>query len=383
MRLPLNIVVIGLSITSAWGNCHASAYRALIKGLGRDGHKVIFLEWDAPWHRMHRDMPCPEFCEVGIYDSLGTLQGKYGKTICDADVVIIGSYTYEGIQVGRWVLENASGLKVFYDIDTPITLVRLRNGGCGYLSADLIPHYDMYLSATGGPELEKFRVAYGAKRIYSLYCSVDPDLYYPETRDRNYALAYLGNYSPDRQTTLERYLVDSARRYPDRNFAVAGANYPAGVQWPGNVDYMEYLSPKRHREFYAKQQFALNITRPDSVAWGYTPSIRLFEAAACGIPVISDYWVGLETFFKPGVEIMTVQSTIEIIEILDKYTFEECYTIGEMARRRVMENHTCDKRARELVGVLVHVMESRDKNTVLRSQTAGIYGGHSIAINSM
>lgn len=381
MRLPLNIVVIGLSITSAWGNCHAPIYRSLIKGLSRDGHKILFLEWDAPWYRPHRDMPNPDYCGVGIYDSLETLQVKYGKAICEADIVIVGSYTYEGIQVGRWVIENAQGLKAFYDLDTPVTVVRLRNGGCGYLAADLIPKYDIYLSSSGGLELEKFRVAYGAKRIYSLYCSVDPDQYYPEVRVRKYTLAYLGNYVPDRHATLERYLVDPARHYSDRCFSVVGANYPGGIRWPSNVEYVEYLQPKRHREFYARQQFALNVTRPDAVAWGYSPSIRLLEAAACGVPVISDYWMGLETFFKPGVEIITVQSTIEIMEILEKYTPEECRALGEMARGRILKSHTCDQRAREFVGFLEQTLGSNNK----ASYHGSIAGTHAdpVVINSM
>lgn len=361
MQSPLNIVFIGLSITCAWGNCHASIYRNLVKGLQRCGHNILFLEWDAPWYRQHRDLPSPAYCEVGIYDSLDALKSAFGKEICNADAVVIGSYTYEGIQIGRWVLENAAGLTVFYDIDTPITLARLHGGGCGYLSADLIPRYDLYLSAIGGPVLKRFEAAYGAKRTYPLYCSVDPDLYYPEVHSRDYVLGYLGNYSPDRQSTLERYLIDPARRYPDRRFAITGANYPAGIHWPTNIDYMEYLLPARHREFYGRQRFALNITRPDAVAWGYSPSIRLLEAAACSVPVISDYWVGLETFFKPGVEIITVQSTVEILKILDKYTVEECMTMGEMARNRTLQSHSGVRRAGEFVAYLMQASASYEK----------------------
>jgi spore maturation protein CgeB len=302
---------------------------------------------------MHRDMPAPEFCEVGIYDSIETLKASFGERICNADVVIIGSYTYEGIQIGRWVLENSTGLAVFYDLDTPITLVRLLNGGCGYLAPDLIPRYDIYLSCTGGPVLKRFEAVYGAKQAYPLYCSVDPDLYYPGSCSRDYTLAYLGNYSPDRQSALERYLIDPARHYSSRRFAVAGANYPAGIRWPGNINHMEYLPPKSHREFYCSQQFALNITRPDAIAWGYSPSIRLLEAAACCVPVISDYWIGLEAFFKPGVEIITVQSTVEVMEVLDKYTPEECVAMGDLARSRILQAHSGVHRAREFVAYLM------------------------------
>lgn len=353
MQSSLNIVFIGLSITSSWANCHAAIYRSLIKGLQKNGHHVLFLEWDAPWYRQHRDLPEPSFCEVGIYDSLETLQSTFKERIRAADAVIVGSYTYEGIEIGRWVREQATGVTAFYDIDTPLTLVRLRNNGCGYLSMDLIPQYDIYLSSTGGPMLQRFDAAYGAKRTFSLYCSVDTDLYFPEMYSRDYFLAYLGNYSPDRQPTLERFLMDPARHFSQNRFAVAGANYPAGIHWPGNVSYMGYLPPEKHREFYNRQRFALNVTRPDVIACGYSPCVRLFEAAACGVPVISDYWVGLETFFEPGKEIITVQSTREVTETLESYSPEECAAMGMHARNRVLLHHTGVQRARELVVYLM------------------------------
>lgn len=353
MQSSLSIVFIGLSITSAWANCHAAIYRSLIKGLQRNGHRVLFLEWDAPWYRQHRDLPSPSFCEVGIYDSLETLQSRFEGEIRAADAVVVGSYTYEGVEIGRWIQEQATGVTAFYDIDTPLTLVRLHNNGCGYLSMDLIPRYDVYLSATGGPLLQRIE-AYGARRVFPLYCSVDTDLYFPEMYSRDYDLAYLGNYSPDRQPTLERFLVDTARHFPRRRFAVAGANYPAGIHWPGNVDYVEYLPPKEHREFYNRQRFTLNVTRPDVVAWGYSPCIRLLEAAACGVPVISDYWVGLETFFEPGKEIVTAQSTREVTGILESYSPEECAAMGMRARSRVLMHHAGIQRARELVVYLMH-----------------------------
>lgn len=364
MSASLNIVFIGLSITSAWGNCHAAIYRSLTKGLWRGGHRILFLEWDAPWYRQHRDLPASsDFCEIGLYDSLETLKTRFGEDIRNADVVIVGSYTYEGIEVGRWVLKQATGVTAFYDIDTPMTLVRLRNSGCGYISTALIPQYDFYLSAVGGPVLRRLETAYGAKNARSLYCSVDPDLYFPDMKDHEYALGYLGTYSVDRQPALERFLIDPALRFPERRFAVAGANYPAGIEWPKNVAYKEYLPPVRHRWFYNLQQFSLNITRPDVMAWGYSPCLRMLEAAACGVPVISDYWMGLETFFQPGSEIITVQSTDEVIGVLEDFSPQERITMGARARSRVLENHTGVQRAQELIDYLMGYSETANRNS--------------------
>jgi spore maturation protein CgeB len=129
---------------------------------------------------------------------------------------------------------------------------------------------------------------------------------------------------------------------------VAGPNYPASVQWPPNVERIEHLPPGRHRAFYNAQRFALNITRVDMVAAGYSPSVRLFEAAACGTPIISDYWQGLESFFAPGEAILVAHSRREVLHYLLELPETERQKIAARARAVVMANHTAEHRAWEL-----------------------------------
>lgn len=128
------LVFIGLSLSSSWGNGHATTYRALLRGLSAIGQKVLFLERDAPWYAANRDMPDPDFCELGFYTSLAELAQNFGPRIASARAVIVGSYVPDGIAVLDLVLERAKGLTAFYDIDTPITLAALDRGAEDYIA---------------------------------------------------------------------------------------------------------------------------------------------------------------------------------------------------------------------------------------------------------
>src|SRR6056297_1711427 len=133
MSDSLNITILGLSIPSSWGNGHATTYRSLVKALARRGHHVQFLERDVPWYASQRDLPQPPFCRTELYSSLDELRDAYGETVRGSDLVIVGSYVPDGVDVGRWVCDQAVGITAFYDIDTPVTLAKLDNGGCEYL----------------------------------------------------------------------------------------------------------------------------------------------------------------------------------------------------------------------------------------------------------
>ena len=344
----MKIVILGLSITSSWGNGHATTYRGLVRELAARGHEVVFLERDLPWYADNRDLRRMPDVEVELYRSLGELQRRHTATVRAADAVIVGSYVPEGIAVGTWVLRVADGVTAFYDIDTPVTLARLRQGGADYLSAELVSRYDLYLSFTGGPTLRRIEEELGSPRARPLYCSVDPLAYHPEARAAKWDLGYLGTYSDDRQPSLEKLLISTARRWPGGRFVVAGAQYPADVAWPANVSRVEHLPPRKHCSFYNRQRFTLNITRADMIAAGYSPSVRLFEAAACATPIVSDYWPGLETFFEPGKEILVAKSTAEMLQIVRGENRDAAAAIGEAARARVLAHHTARHRAEEL-----------------------------------
>jgi spore maturation protein CgeB len=320
----------------------------LVRELVARGHEVLFLERDVPWYAANRDLPQPPYGRTELYTSLEDLKKRFVSDIDQADFVMVGSYVPEGVAVGEWVTETAQGVTAFYDIDTPVTLAKLERKDTEYLSPALIPKYQLYLSFTGGPILERIEQVFGSPKAEPLYCSVDPRLYYPEDRQIRWDLAYMGTYSDDRQPGLDCLLLEPARRWPRGRFVVAGPQYPAAIRWPGNVERIEHLPPAAHRDFYNAQRFTLNITRKDMIQAGYAPSVRLFEAAACATPIISDYWNGLDSFLEIGDEILGARTPEEALTYLRELPEAERVAIGQRAHQRVLAQHTAAHRAAEL-----------------------------------
>ncbi len=341
-------VFLGLSITSSWGNGHATSYRALLRALAARGHDVLFLERDVSYYANSRDLPSPHFCRAELYRSFDDLTDRFGAAVRDADVVVVGSFVPEGARVGAWVLETARGATAFYDLDTPVTMAKLARGDHGYLSPDLAARFDLYLSFTSGPTLDRVAQTYGVRRPRALWCAVDPEEHLPERRDPRWDLGYLGTYSADRQPMLDRLLISAARRLPEARFCVAGAQYPEGMEWPANVDRADHVAPGDHRRFYGAQRFTLSVTRREMVEAGWSPSVRLFEAAACAVPIVSDPWPGIDLFFEPGREIFLATSTEEAIALIRDLPETERRAVGVRARARVLGQHTAAHRAEAL-----------------------------------
>ncbi|TYL89134.1 glycosyltransferase [Bradyrhizobium rifense] len=358
--MKLNIVVIGLSVTSSWGNGHATTYRALIEALAQRGHHVTFLERDVSWYRNHRDLVKPSGWNVSLYESLSDIPRRFGQLIRAANLVIIGSFVPDGIAISEWVTSQAQGITAFYDIDTPVTLSRLE-GGVDYLSAAMIPRFDLYLSFSGGPVPQMIEEKYGSPFARALYCSADTRLYTPQQAEPKWSLGYLGTYSDDRQPTLEQLLIAPARSLTSEQFVVAGAQYPESIVWPDNVSRIEHLTPQQHPMFYSEQRFTLNATRADMRALGFSPSVRMFEAAACGTPIISDRWPGIETIFKPSQEILLVSKPQDVFEILRDMTDERRRTIAANARKRVLAEHTSYHRAEQLETYYLEALARRQR----------------------
>ncbi len=357
----MKFTIIGLSITSSWGNGHATTYRALVKELSALGHEILFLEKDVPYYAGNRDMPNPDFCETVLYGTNEELKQNYRQQVAEADVVIVGSYVQQGVEIGNWAIETATGITAFYDIDTPVTLAKLERGDYEYIDPDLISKYDLYLSFCGGPTLDLLENKYGSPRAKPLYCSVDPDLYYPEDNQLSWQMGYLGTYSTDRQPTVSELLIIPAKDHPDEKFVVAGPQYPEDIAWPENVERINHLPPAEHRKFYNSQKFTLNVTREDMIKAGFSPSVRLFEAAACGVPIISDYWEGIGSIFEEGEEILIARSAAEVNAYFFNLTEGRRKEIGEKARHKVLRYHTAAARAKELETYVKEISLSSEK----------------------
>ena len=350
----MKIVIFGLVISSSWGNGHATLWRGLCKALGRRKHRIVFFERDVPYYAAHRDGTEFEGVELRLYSAWEQVRLPAQQELADADVAIVTSYCPDALDACDLVLFSPTGLSVFYDMDTGITLKRLRDGDpVSYIPPDGLAGFDLVLSYTGGRALAEIRSRLGARRVEALYGSVDPEVHFPAPPGERYRadMSYLGTYAEVRQQALIDLFVEPARRLPWRRFLLAGSQYPEAFPWTDNIHFIRHLPPADHPAFYCSSRLALNVTRQAMAAMGYCPSGRLFEASACGAPLLSDDWDGLDRFFEPNSEILIARTTGHAMDALHRGE-EDLKRIGRAARERTLSCHTAAHRALELEAVL-------------------------------
>ena len=348
----MKIVIFGLAISSSWGNGHATIWRGLCRSLFRRGHRVVFFERDVPYYASHRDLTTVPGCDLALYPDWASVLPKARRELADADVGMVTSFCADGIAASELVLSSAASLRTFYDLDTPVTLQRLKDGErVSYIGPRGLRDFDLVLSYTGGRALAELRDGLGARRVAPLYGSVDPATHHPVPPRDHYAadLSYLGTYSQDRNATLKTLFVDAAARLPDRRFILGGSMYDSSFPWQSNIFFVWHVPPAEHPAFYCSSKLTLNVTRAPMAESGFCPSGRLFEAAACGVPILSDNWEGLDQFFEPGREILLAENTEDTLAALRR---NDLTAIAEAARERVLTCHTADVRARELEQIL-------------------------------
>jgi spore maturation protein CgeB len=353
----MHLVIFGLTISSTWGNGHATLWRGLCRALSSRGHYVTFFERDVPYYAAQRDIVNPEGCTLRLYADWADALTWARSEIAAADVAMITSYCPDAQAASELVLAAPHAIKAFYDMDTPVTLKQLERGG----DVPYIPHaglggFDVVFSFTGGDALVRLQRMLGARRVVSLYGCVDPDVHRPVSHSSapRAALSYLGTYANDRQDRLDRFFLEPARRLPDQRFLLAGSQYPQDFPWTPNLFYVPHVAAAGHAAFFADARLTLNVTRGAMAELGYCPSPRLFEATACGAAVLSDTWTGLDYFFEPGREILVAETTEDAIAALE-ITEDEARRIARAAMERTLSQHTAEARARELVDVLSSV----------------------------
>jgi len=350
----VKIVIFGLTISSSWGNGHATLWRGLCKALIRMGHNIVFYERDVPYYANMRDLDQIPGGQLKLYADWDGVRQQASADVADADVAIITSYCPDGPAATDLVLAQNHALRVFYDLDTPITLALLDAGErVAYNGSSTLRDFDLVLSYTGGRALDEFRTRLGARHVAPLYGHVDPDVHRAVHPLPHYRadLSYIGTYSEDRQRTLEALLMSPAHLRPDRRFLIAGAQYPQDFPWSSNIFFVRHLPPAEHAAFFSSSRLTLNVTRRAMVEMGWCPSGRLFEAAACGAPIISDSWEGLDAFFSPGEEIILAESATDVVAALEAGD-QELSSMARRARERTLEEHSSSRRAAELIQLL-------------------------------
>lgn len=357
----MKLVVFGLTVSSSWGNGHATLWRGLAKELSRARHRFVFFERDVPYYAATRDLSQLPGGELHLYAAWADVLGRAERELDDADAALVTSYCPDGIAAAELVLGSRARVRGFYDMDTPVTLERAAAGeAVEYIPARGLGDFDVVLSFTGGESLPELCRVFGARCAVPLYGSVDPEVHRPVAPAAPFRgdLSYIGTWAANRQRSLDRFFVEPARRMPDRRFVLAGSQYGADFPWQPNLFYVNHLAPSEHPAFLCSSPLTLNVTRGPMATMGHCPSGRLFESAACGVPCISDWWTGLDAFFEPGREILVARTSADVVEAVRRPR-EELASIGRAARQRVLEEHTAESRARELVDILDAVAQAR------------------------
>jgi spore maturation protein CgeB len=346
----MKLVIFGLSMSSSWGNGHATLWRALAGALAQRGHQIVFFEKDVPYYAAHRDYQELPGGKLVLYSHWNDVLPLVRRHLADTDVAMVTSYCPDGIAATDLVLHSNAAAKVFYDLDTPVTLNEIRAGRTlSYIGPRGLRDFDLVLSYTGGEALKELQAQLGATLVAPLYGSVDPAVHHPVPSSAGYRadFSYLGTYAEDRQEILNTLFIETARCLPGQRFLIGGAQYPAHFPWANNIFFVQHVPPPDHPAFYSSSRLTLNVTRGAMAKMGYCPSGRLFEAAACGTPILTDWWEGLDMFFEPGKEILVARSTIEAVEAL-RLPEEEISRIAQAARERTLSEHTADCRAADL-----------------------------------
>lgn len=350
----MKIVIFGLTVSSSWGNGHATLWRALIAALARRGHRIVFFERDVPYYAVHRDLQALSGGDLLLYPSWPEISARARQEVRDADVGIVTSYCPDGIAATNLLADMPVPCRVFYDLDTPVTLANLGAGdSLIYIGDRLLADFDLVLSYTGGAALELLRTRLGARNVAPLFGSVDPDAHRPVPPCDAYRsdLSYLGTYAADRQAALMALFIEPARHLPQRKFLIGGAQYPQDFPWTENIFFVGHVAPSWHPSFYASSRLTLNVTRQVMARLGWCPSGRLFEAAACGAPIISDYWDGLDSFLTPGREVLVARSKDDVSAALELGDWE-LQAIAQNGRERTLAEHTAERRALEFEAAL-------------------------------
>jgi spore maturation protein CgeB len=364
----LKLTIFGLTLSSSWGNGHATPYRALLRALHRRGARLVFYEKDAPYYAQHRDFGSCPYCDLRIYADWNEVRREALYEAANSDIVVTASYTPDGARISDEVLALPRPLHVFYDLDTPVTLGRLQEGPLDYLRREQIPQFDLYLSFTGGALLRQIEQQYQARIARPLYGCVDPDVYRRVEARKVFAsaLSYLGTYAADRQAKLDALLLEPARRRGELQFLLAGSLYPYGWAGPENVKRFDHVAPHDHPALYSSSRATLNITRQEMAASGYCPSGRFFEAAACGTPILTDYWQGLDAFFDPERELHVVRTPEEVLACLDM-PLSELNEAAQRARERTLDEHTGERRAAEFLAHCSEALQSKRSRQEVRA----------------
>ncbi len=351
----MKFAFFGSSLVSAYWNGAATYYRGIIRAMQERGHEITFYEPDAYDRQKNRDMEDPEWARIKVYAATEEEMYKALEDASHADVIIktsgVGVFDEQlEREVLKFKLQNK--YVIFWDVDAPATLDRVNESDSDYFK-DLIPQYDLILTYGGGDPVVNAYRKLGAKNCFPIYNALDPSTHHPVEREARFEadLAFLGNRLPDREKRVEDFFLTPASQTPGCRF-ILGGNGWHDKPMSANINYIGHVFTRDHNALNCSPKAVLNISRDSMAKYGFSPATRVFEAAGAGACIITDYWIGIETFFEPGKEILVARSGDEVKEILSGLSKEQAEQIGQAALKKVLAEHTYTHRAAELDRIL-------------------------------
>jgi len=355
-KKSLNIAFFGSSLVSAYWNGAATYYRGILRALTARGHRITFYEPDAYDRQKHRDIPDPPWCRVVVYNGSDVSAAHDAvERAKGADVIVkasgVGVFD-EFLEAAVLALRPSGTAVVFWDVDAPATLDRLRKNEEDPFRA-LIPGYDFVFTYGGGDAVVRGYEEFGARRVTPIYNALDPDTHYRVMSDARFSsdLALLANRLPDREARVDEFFFRAAEMLPDKRFLLGGNGWQDKAT-PANVARVGHVYTADHNAFNSTPLAVLNVARDSMAAVGYSPATRVFEAAGAAACIITDEWEGIGCFLEPGREVLVARDGAEVADILKRLSPERAQTIGAAARRRVLLKHTYAERAKKVEALL-------------------------------
>jgi spore maturation protein CgeB len=345
----VKIFVFGSSIVSSYWNGAATYYRGIYKQLYALGHQVTFAEPDAYGRQQKKDVGDFSYVKSLVYRTEDDLPALLDSA-CSCDLVIkhSGVGVFDALLESRVLECRSEATKVaFWDVDAPATLERVENNPKDPFRR-LIPEYDFVFTYGGGPPVVEHYMALGAANCYPIYNGLDSETHHPVPAEPDWHcdLVFVGNRLPDREKRVEEFFLRAAELAPELQFILGGEGW-AGKPMPKNIRWIGHVGTGDHNRVNCSARIVLNINRDSMAGVGYSPPTRVFEAAGAGACLISDQWLGIETFFKPGREILVASNAQEVVDYLRTISDAEAKQIGHNMHERALRSHTYQLRAKQ------------------------------------
>ncbi|MDF2994722.1 MAG: glycosyltransferase [Xanthobacteraceae bacterium] len=347
----MRVAFYGSSLLSSYWNGAATYYRGLLRDLAARGHDISFYEPDAFDRQQHRDIDPPDWARVVVYPATEDGARRVIAEAAAADVVVkasgVGVFDDELLE-GVVAASRPEAIRIFWDVDAPATLHTLSRSAETALHRAL-PSIDLVLTYGGGPPVVAAYERLGAPRCIPIYNALDPTTHHPVEPDPRFQcdLAFLGNRLPDREERVTQFFLMPAARLRQRSFIIGGNGWEDRAM-PPNVRALGHVYTREHNAFNASPLAVLNIARDSMATNGFSPATRVFEAAGAGACLITDAWEGIELFLEPEEEVLVARDGLDVANQLEALTPERACRIGMAALRRVLAEHTYERRGAQV-----------------------------------